>query len=42
MYEVEGSRPRGRAKRTWNEVVQKDHQAQNLINTSRGQPVYKI
>ena len=23
-YEVEGSRPRGRLKRTWREVVQKD------------------
>ena len=23
-YEVEGSRPRGRPKRTWGEVVQKD------------------
>jgi len=29
-YEVEGSRPRGRAKRTWREVVQKDCQARNL------------
>ena len=30
-YEVEGSRPRGRPKRTWRElVVQKDCQAQNL------------
>jgi len=28
-YEVEGSRPRGRAKRTWSEV-QKDWQARNL------------
>jgi len=26
-YEVEGSRPRGRPKRTWREVVQKDCQA---------------
>jgi len=25
-YEVEGSRPRGRPKRTWREVVQKDCQ----------------
>jgi len=29
-YEVEGSRPRGRPKRTWKEVVQKDRQARNL------------
>jgi len=29
-YEVEGSRPRGRPKRTWREVVQKDGQARNL------------
>ena len=31
-YEVEGSRPRGRPKRTWREVVQKDCQARNLKN----------
>jgi len=29
-YEVEGSRPRGRPKRTWREVVQKDCQAHKL------------
>jgi len=29
-YEVEGSRPRGRPKRTWKEVAQKDCQARNL------------
>jgi len=29
-YEVEGSRPRGRPKRTWKEVVRKDCQARNL------------
>jgi len=29
-YEVEGSRPKGRAKRTWKEVVQKDCQARIL------------
>ena len=29
-YEVEGSIPRGRPKRTWREVVQKDCQARNL------------
>jgi len=29
-YEVEGSRPRGRPKRTWREVLQKDCQARSL------------
>jgi len=29
-YGVEGSRPRGRPKRTWKEVVQEDYQARNL------------
>ena len=29
-YEVEGSRPRGRPKRTWREVLQKDCHARNL------------
>jgi len=29
-YEMEGSRPRGRPKRTWRQVVQKDCQARNL------------
>jgi len=29
-YEVDGSRPRGRPKRTWREVVQKDCQARKL------------
>jgi len=29
-YEVEGSRHRGRPKRTWKEFVQKDCQARNL------------
>jgi len=29
-YEVEDSRPRGRPKRTWREVVQKECQACNL------------
>jgi len=29
-YEVEGSRPRGRPKRTWRQVVQKDCQARIL------------
>ena len=29
-YEVEGFRPRGRPKRTWIEVVQKDCQARKL------------
>lgn len=30
MDEVEGSRPRGRRKRTWKEVVQKDCQAHKV------------
>ena len=30
-YDVEGSKPRGRPKRTWKEVVQKGCQARNLI-----------
>jgi len=29
-YEVKGSRPRGRRKRTWKEVLQNDCQARNL------------
>ena len=29
-YEVEGSRPRGRPKRTWKEVVREDCQARKL------------
>ena len=29
-YEVEGSIPRGRPKRTWRKVVQKDRQARKL------------
>jgi len=29
-YEVDGSRPRGRPKRTWIEIVQKDCQTRNL------------
>jgi len=29
-YEAEGSRPRGRPKRTWREAMQKDCQARNL------------
>ena len=29
-YEVEGSRPRDRPKKTWRQVVQKDYQARNL------------
>ena len=29
-YEVEGSGPRARPKRTWKEVVQKDYQARNF------------
>ena len=30
QYEVEGSRPGGRPKRTWTEVVQKDCQVHKL------------
>jgi len=30
MYEVEGSIPRGRPKRTWKEVVREDCQARKL------------
>ena len=29
-YEVEGLRPRGRPKRTWREIVEKDCQARKL------------
>jgi len=29
-YEVAGSRPRGRPKRTWLEVVQRDYQVRGL------------
>ena len=29
-YEVEGARPRGRAKKTWSGIVQKDCQARKL------------
>ena len=29
-YEVEGSRPRGRPKKTWREIVEKDCQAHRL------------
>jgi len=45
--EVEGSRPRGRPKRTWREVVQKDCQARNLnrvdaMDRSRWKKLIKI
>jgi len=30
-YEVEGSRPRGRTKRTWREVVQKGYEARRML-----------
>jgi len=30
VYEVQGPRPRGRPKRTWGEVVEKDCQARKL------------
>ena len=29
-YEVEGARPGGRPKKTWTEIVEKDHQAHGL------------
>jgi len=29
-YEVEGARPRGRPKKTWTEIVEKDCQARKL------------
>jgi len=40
-YEVEGARPRGRPKKTWREIVQKDCQARKLsredaMDRSRG------
>jgi len=30
QYEVEGARPRGRAKKTWREIVEKDSKACEL------------
>jgi len=45
-YEVVGSRPRGRPKRTWKEVVQKDCQACNLnedaVDCGRWKKLIKI
>jgi len=46
-YEVEGSRPKGRPKRTWTEVVKKDCQARNLnredaMDHSRRKKLIKI
>jgi len=46
-YEVDGSRPRGRPKRAWREVVQKDCQAGNLnredaMDCSRWRKLIKI
>jgi len=46
-YQVEGSRPRGRPKRRWREVVQKDCQARNLnredaIDRGRWKKLIKI
>jgi len=29
-YEVEGARPRGRSKKTWREIVEKDFQAHKM------------
>jgi len=46
-YEVKGSRPRGRPKRTWREVVQKDCQAcilnrKDAMDLSRWKKLIKI
>jgi len=46
-YEVEGSRPRGRPKRTWKEVVQKDCQTRDLnredaMDRSRWKKLMKV
>jgi len=46
-YEVESSRPRGRPKRKWREVVQKDCQARSLnredaMDRSRWEKLIKI
>ena len=46
-YEVEGSRPRGRPKRIWREVVQKDCQARKLnredaMDRSRWKKLMKV
>jgi len=46
-YEVEGSRPRGRPKMTWREVVQKDCQARKLnredaMDRSRWKKLIKV
>jgi len=47
QYEVEGSRPRGRPKRTWKEDVQKDCQARKLkredaIDRSKWKKLIKV
>ena len=39
-YEVDGSRPRGRPKRTWKEVVQKHCQARNLNKEDATDPTF--
>ena len=46
-YQVEGSRPRGRPKRTWREVVQKDCQVRKLnredaMDRSRWKKLIKV
>ena len=46
-YEVEGSRPRGRPKRTWKEVVQEDCQAcclnrEDAVDRRRWKKLIKI
>jgi len=46
-YEVKGSRPRGRLKRTWREVVQKDcpsckFKRKDAMNRSRWKKLIKV
>jgi len=46
-YEVEGFRPRGKPKRTWSEVVEKDCQARKLnkedaMSRSRWRKLMKV
>jgi len=46
-YEVEGSKTRGKPKRMWREIVQKDFQARNMnredaVDCSRWKKLIKI
>jgi len=41
-YEVEGSRPRSRPKRTWREVVQKDLNMEDTMDRGRWKKLIKI